>query len=96
MWKIVSFVPFAAIAMPAFAEQVCASRDTLVGSLSSDFAEKPAALGMGDDGNLVELLTTKDGATWTILITTPDGISCVVATGQAWEAAQQQVAGSKL
>lgn len=81
-------------AWPAVAQQICADRETILGSLSADFSEKPAALGMGDDGNIVELLTSRDGGTWTILVTTPQGVSCVVATGEAWEDIPKQLAGS--
>lgn len=80
------------MAAPAAAQHVCASRDALMQSLADDFKEAPAALGISDGGNVVELLTSGEGGTWTILMTTPDGTSCVIATGQQWEPLPQQVA----
>ncbi len=35
-------------------------------------------------GALVELLTTKDGTTWTIILTSPQGRSCLIASGEGW------------
>ncbi len=36
------------------------------------------------DGRMVEIYATDDGATWSMVITTPEGQSCVVASGEAW------------
>ena len=36
-------------------------------------------------GTLLEVLTADDGATWTIIVSRPDGLSCVVAAGQNWQ-----------
>ncbi len=33
---------------------------------------------------MVEIYATDDGATWTMVVTTPEGQSCVVASGEAW------------
>ncbi len=80
-----ALVLLAGMAQPALAQNVCASRDILVDSLAQDYSEAPSALGISDSGAVVEVLSAKDGTTWTILMTTPDGISCVVATGEMWE-----------
>lgn len=76
---------------PAEAQSVCATRGQIIDSLESEYAEAPQALGMGNDGNVIELLTTQDGSTWTLLLTMPDGTSCVVAAGEAWEALNPQL-----
>lgn len=83
----------ASAAVPAAAQQICANRDVLVDSLSKDYSESLRGLGMDSEGNVIELLTARDGTTWTLLITMPDGTSCVMATGQAWESMPQTVAG---
>ena len=36
------------------------------------------------NGRLVELLTAKDGLTWTIILTSPQGVSCLIASGDGW------------
>ncbi len=83
---LVILVGLAATAPPAAAAQsVCANRDIIITRLQQDYSEAPSAIGMADNGAVIEVLATKDGTTWTILMTTPDGVSCVVATGEAWE-----------
>ncbi len=42
------------------------------------------AMGLVSNGSINEVLASKDGS-WTIIVTRPDGMSCVVAAGEAWE-----------
>ncbi len=36
------------------------------------------------DGQLMEVLTSEHG-TWTVLLTSPSGRTCVIAAGTSWE-----------
>jgi hypothetical protein len=38
------------------------------------------------------VLTTGNGTTWSIIVTTPQGMSCLVAAGEGWKAMQQVAA----
>lgn len=86
---------FVCLAPPALAQNVCASRDVLLQSLRQDYSEQPSAMGMSDNGSILELLSTEDGKTWTILMTMPDGISCVVATGEMWGPVERDQVASR-
>ncbi len=37
----------------------------------------------------MEVLSTGDGDTWSIIITTPKGMSCLVAAGEGWRVIEQ-------
>lgn len=76
-------------------EVVCAPREALLTSLSREYSEAPQAVGLANNGSVVELLSTRDGKTWTLLMTQPDGTSCVIAAGEAWDLLPQQVAGGQ-
>ncbi len=41
-------------------------------------------MGVTNKGALVEVLTTKDGLTWTIIVSIPNGLACLVAAGVGW------------
>ena len=41
-------------------------------------------MGLAADGSVVEVLAATSGS-WTILVTKPTGVSCVVASGEAWD-----------
>lgn len=47
--------------------------------------EAPAAIGVASNGSLLQVFTTADGATWSIVMTDPRGISCIVAIGKDWD-----------
>ena len=69
---------------PAWAQSAAAPRSQIVSVLSQRFAEVPAALGLAHDGSLVEVFKSSDGSTWTMVRTTPNGMSRIMVEGQAW------------
>lgn len=70
---------------PAAAQDRCAERRTVVEFLAEAYGEAPVGRGIANNGGLIEVFAGADGATWTILITMPDGDACMVAAGHAWE-----------
>jgi hypothetical protein len=42
-----------------------------------------------NSGGLVEVLSDGKGGTWTIIVTTPQGMSCLVAAGEGWRNMEQ-------
>jgi hypothetical protein len=67
----------------ALAQVPCGERAKIVGWLGGNYKEAPVATGVSNKGALVEVLSSVDGETWTIIVTKPNGISCIVDTGQA-------------
>ena len=74
------------LASPAAGQMrtVCLDRDVALKHLAKKYDEVPVAAGLTNQGGLIEVLTTIDGKTWTILITTSNGISCYVTSGEGW------------
>ena len=64
---------------------VCAPRAQLLDQLSSRYKEAPVAVGLSSSGSMVEVLTSDNGGTWTIMVSPPNGSSCLVASGEGWE-----------
>ena len=75
---------FALLATAAAAQSPCNQRKEVIGHLAKKYGEVPIAVGVTNKGGLVEVLSTGDGNTWTIIVSTPDGTSCLVAAGEAW------------
>jgi hypothetical protein len=63
----------------------CGPRTALLDQLAKQYKEAPAAVGLSNSGALVEVLTSTDGTTWTILVTGPDGTSSLAVAGQEWQ-----------
>ena len=66
--------------------QICDDRTTILSHLANRYAEAPIALGRASNGGLIEVLTSTTGSTFTIIITMPNGRSCMMAAGEFWEA----------
>ncbi len=64
--------------------QQCDQRTKVLGHLAQKYKEAPIAVGVTSSGGLVEVLTTGDGKTWTIILSSPNGTSCLVAAGEGW------------
>ena len=62
----------------------CIPRPNALTQLDAQFKERPVSIGLAATGAVVEVLTSETG-TWTILVTTPQGVSCVIAAGKFWE-----------
>ncbi len=63
----------------------CIKRADLLQHLAKQYQEAPAAVGLADNGSLLEVFASKSGETWTVTVTMPNGISCMIATGQQWQ-----------
>ena len=68
----------------AEAQTACASRADIVSELTQHFQEVPEAIGITLDGLLIEVFVS-EAKTWTIVITSPKGISCIASAGEDWE-----------
>jgi len=75
--------------LPAVALGPCEQRENLVAALAERYREAPVALGVTNGGSLVEVLTGKTSETWTIIVTSPQGISCLVFSGDGWRTRTQ-------
>lgn len=67
----------------AQAQQICAPRAALLEKLKTEFSEEPEAAGVTTSGGLFEVLSSAAG-TWTVLATGPNGVSCLVLSGEGW------------
>ena len=84
-----TFIPFLLIATmtlagPAHAQLQCEPRSDVVSKLETVHGKTRAALGVGEHGRQVLELFVDAEARWTILITRPNGLSCVAASGDSW------------
>ncbi|QFT98008.1 hypothetical protein FIU85_11880 [Roseovarius sp. THAF8] len=74
------------IGAPAIAAQ-CADRETVVERLAAHYDEQPTAAGLqteDDSQALVEIWSSQNTGTFTVMMTMPDGMTCIVASGTDW------------
>jgi hypothetical protein len=79
----------------AAAQQVpCADRSDILKHMSDKFGEVPVSQGLSSRGAMVEVLSS--GKTWTIIVTTPNGITCMVGAGESWQNVPAPKKGQRL
>ena len=84
-FAILVFIAVMFVFSNAKSQQVCAERTSITKQLSKKYSEKPVALGIAHNGGVVEVWSSLSGNSWTILITMPDGLTCMVTSGESWE-----------
>ena len=78
---------WAAFSFSAHAQQQCSTRERALDFLAERYGESPVAAGVTSTGKLIELLRSGPGAaadTWTIVITDPKGLTCLLSAGEGW------------
>ena len=83
----------AVFAAGAQAGPACGKRGDVLAQLSERYKETPVGIGVAGNGGLIELLTAGTGSTWTLIITLPNGPTCLLAAGQDWETRETAVLG---
>ncbi len=76
--------PLPAAAANAAPQSVCYEREDVIAHLARKYRERVAGVGLANGGGLVELLTSDGGQTWTIIVSLPNGQSCLMAAGENW------------
>ena len=71
----------------------CADRGQALNHLAVKYAEAPVAMGLASNGSVLEILTSRSGESWSILVTMPNGMTCLIASGENWEKVAPQTAG---
>ena len=74
-------IPTVSFAQP---QMQCGKRDQVTAKLEKQYSEFQRGAGLGG-GMIFELWTNGDTGSWTILLTRPDGVSCIYAAGEDWQ-----------
>ena len=83
---------FALSSNNAQASMICGPREALVAALTGHYDEKQESVGLSGNGLLMEFFTSTSGS-WTILLSSPQGSSCIIATGDSWQRTAEPGAG---
>lgn len=75
------------------AELLCGERADVVASLEKTYHEAPVAMGLAGNGSVIEVFASSAGS-FTIVMTKPGGLTCLVASGEGWENLPRQVAAA--
>ncbi len=74
-----------ALGPPAQARTICAQRSVIIERLESGFHESYQGGGLQSATSLVEIWSSQETGSWTMLLSKADGTSCVIASGTSWQ-----------
>ena len=80
----------------SIATTLCATHDVIISHLEKRYKESPIAVGVADNGHLVEIFASEKGASWTLILTSPNGTSCLFAAGNNWQTFPFPIVDEKL
>lgn len=69
----------------AQAQPNCGPRDAVIKKLAEGYGETRQSVGIGSNNAMVEVFASDETGSWTILVTQPTGLTCLVASGQSFE-----------
>ncbi|MEE8270909.1 MAG: hypothetical protein V3R98_04135 [Alphaproteobacteria bacterium] len=93
MIRLLKYVSATTMALAVFASGTamaqqqrvpCGERAAIMTHLENGYSEKPVAMGLDAQGRVLEVLAAPSG-TWTMLVSTPGGMTCLIASGIAWQ-----------
>jgi len=64
----------------------CAPREVVIERLASKYGERRRAIGVDQQGMVMETFSSAESGSWTITVTMPTGMTCLMASGQSFEA----------
>jgi hypothetical protein len=75
---------------------ICGQRDAVLAQLRDGFGEERRAIGLAPRNRIVEVFASDETGSWTITVTSVEGITCLLAAGQHYETVRPLPAGDPL
>lgn len=92
--KILAIAALAVLsALPVAAQTACLPRAEVIASLGGRFGETLAGGGLQSETRLIEVWRSTETGTFSVVLTRPDGMSCILAAGMSWHDAATTLAG---
>ena len=85
----------ALLAAPAAGQTLprnCGTHESVVERLATGYGESRQSIALGANNTVVETFASLETGTWTIIVTSPGGPTCLVAAGQAFQLVSEDLA----
>ena len=69
----------------------CGPRAAVVKTLAEKYAETRRSIGISANNMVMEVYAAEGSGSWTITVTTPQGLTCLVASGLGFEAVVEEL-----
>ena len=96
LWAFINICILIILSTAAATAAMCAPREVIVKALDEKYHEASTGKGIASGGQvIIEFFTSANGETYTILSSTPNGLSCILAAGTNWIDVKPEKAGMK-
>lgn len=69
----------------------CGPRDAVVSHLATKYSETRRSVGLAANNTVMEVYASAETGSWTITVTTAQGMTCMVASGQNFQPVQEEL-----
>ena len=83
------------LAAPVYGQSTCADRDGMTTALAATYGEQQRMVAV-NGSSVIEFWGNEDASTWTLIVTYPDGVSCVLGAGIGFAVADEGPVGEKM
>lgn len=74
----------------------CAERGRVLERLSGTYGETRQSIGLAANNQVIEVFASDESGSWTIIVTLPNGMTCLIAAGQNFEAVDEELTPAML
>ncbi len=85
LFKMTMGLGIMALAAQQVQAQSCAPREDIIQRLAETYGETRRGIGIARQGSVMEVYASDSSGSWTITVTLPDGVTCLIASAQAYE-----------
>ena len=78
------------VSLPALGAPICLPRDKLVKELKDKYGEVVEYIGILGKGEALMEIWVGENRSWSIMLTPPKGLSCIMAVGTDWQEARHK------
>lgn len=82
--SVLTVVAISWVPAVSFAQTFCADRDTVIKTLETKYGETFSGGGLRNASSIMEVWSSHEDGSWTILLTRADGTTCIMASGTDW------------
>lgn len=89
MKKLILTAALVACGTSTYAQSNCGPRDGVINRLATKYGETRHSIGLGANNSVVEVFGNESTGSWSITVTLPTGMTCLMASGEAFEVLQE-------
>lgn len=72
-------------------QRKCGPRERILDVLAERYGETRRSVGLGNGNQVLEMFASTETGSWTVIVTSPSGLTCLLASGQSYEEVAEEL-----